>query len=162
MRVENGEPGHKPLESLAARRAEVTHVPPKETLEGRLSVTVVYTTHAATLAAVKTASRLGGNLATRLKILWLYAVPYTLPLEEPAAAEGFLMQEIRALARESPIEIAAQVYLCREPRRSLHQILPPHSLVVLGGKKRWWPTKEQRLARSLRKDGHEVILVDPE
>ena len=92
----------------------------------------------------------------------LYAVPYTLPLEKPAVPEGFLEEQLRALQRDSPAEISARICLCRHPRQGLREVLEPHSLVVIGGRKRWWPTEEQRLARLLKKDGHHVVFAEIE
>jgi hypothetical protein len=126
----------------------------------RLQVNVLYTTHSGTLAALKVASRLGANLGTRPKVLRLYAVPYALPLERPAVPIDFLEEELRALACESTTEFTARIYLCREPRWTLRELFPPPSVIVLAGRKRWWPTKEQRWARMLKKDGHEVIFAD--
>jgi len=53
-----------------------------------------------------------------------------------------------------------QLYLCRDDMDTLNKILKPHSLVVVGGRTRFWPTQAQRLARRLRKSGHEVILTE--
>jgi len=108
------------------------------------------------------ASRLSANLGARPKVLMLYAVPYTLPLEKPVVPTDFLEEQIRSLARESPTEFTARIYLCREPRWTLRELFPPHSVIVVAGKKRWWLTKEQRWARLLRKEGHEVIFVNSE
>jgi len=130
--------------------------------DGLLKVNVIFTTNSGTLAALELASRLGANLGVCPNVLMLYAVPYALPLEKPAVSIGFLEERIRGVTRVSPMKITARIYLCRDPKRSLHQILQPHSLIVIGGKKRWWPTKEQRFARMLRKEGHEVIFLTPE
>jgi hypothetical protein len=121
---------------------------------------VLFTTHAGTVAALKSASRLGAHLGARPKILMLYPVPYTLPLEKQAVPEGFLENEVRALKRDFPEELSVRICLCRHPRQGLREALEPHSLILMGGKKRWWPTEEQWLAWRLRKDGHEVIFAD--
>jgi hypothetical protein len=128
----------------------------------RLQVNVLYTTHSGTLAALKFASRLGANLGQCPSVLRLYAVPYALPLERPAVAIDFLEEQLRALARESATKFSTQLYLCRDTRRTLRELLPPHSVIVLAGKQRWWPTKEQRWAGILRKEGHEVIFMNSE
>jgi hypothetical protein len=125
-------------------------------------VQVIYTTHSETLAALEVASRLGGNLGTHPKVVRLYAVPYALPLESPPVSVDFLEEQIRALARECPTEFTSRIYLCREPRWTLRELFPPHSVIVIAGKKRWWPTKEQRWASWLRRAGHEVIFVEQE
>ncbi len=121
---------------------------------------VLFTTHAGTVAALKSASRLGAHLGARPKILMLYPVPYTLPLQKQAVPEGFLENEVRALKRDFPEELSVRICLCRHPRQGLREVLEPHSLIVMGGRKRWWPTEEQWLAWRLRKDGHEVIFAD--
>ena len=50
----------------------------------------------------------------------------------------------------------------RDPAETLAAVLKPDSVVVLGGRKRWWPTTEERLARKLRRIGHEVIFTETE
>jgi len=158
--MDKSRPTANPLETLTTRKAHPTDLWSGGNDDRRLNVNVIYTTRSGTLAALKLASRLGAHLGVRPKVLMLYAVPYTLPLEQPAVPVGFLEEQIHALTAESPTEITARIYLCRDPQRSLRQILQPPSLIVMGGKQRWWPTKEQRWARMLKKDGQEVIFVD--
>ena len=145
-----------------APRAERLELSPMDQSSGQLQVNVLYTTHSGTLAALKVASRLSANLGTCPRVLRLYAVPYALPLESPAVSVQFLEEQIKGLARESTTEFTAQIYLCREPRWTLRELFPPHSVIVLAGRKRWWPTKEERWARLLREEGHEVIFVNSE
>ena len=123
-------------------------------------VIVLFTTHAGTVAALKMASRLSANLGARPKVLMLYPVPYTLPLGRRALPEGFLENQVRALQRDFPEEISTDLHLCRHVRQGLREALLSHSLIVLGGRKRWWPTPEQRLAEFLHSSGHQVIFVD--
>jgi hypothetical protein len=40
--------------------------------------------------------------------------------------------------------------------------LSPNSLVVIGGRKKWWPTTEKLMARRLRHAGHKVIFIETE
>jgi hypothetical protein len=129
--------------------------------DGRLDAHVIFTSHAATLAALRWVARLGTRLGTRPIVLMFYVVPYTLPLDWRAVPAGFLESRIRALKAETPVEFSARIYLSRNSKESLRQALRPASLVVVGGKQRWWPTDEQRLADRLRKEGHQVFLVDP-
>jgi hypothetical protein len=128
----------------------------------RLQVNVLYTTPSGTRTALTMASRLSADLHACSEVLRLYGVPYSLPLEKPAVPIVFLEEQIRALARHCPAAITARIILCRDPRAILCRVLPPHSLIVIGGQKRWWPTREQRLASALRKDGHDVIFVAQE
>jgi len=128
--------------------------------EQRLEVIVVFTDTPGTLAALQMADRLAKRLEARLRLLMPYEVPYTLPLTKPAVPVGFLEGQLRTLACQAPMEIAAHIYLCRDRRRTLRLVLKPHSLIIVGGRKRWWPTSEQRLAQALKKDGHHVIFAE--
>jgi hypothetical protein len=89
-------------------------------------------------------------------------VPYPLPLESPPVLVEFNEKRFRVIASQSPVETKVQIYLCRDQFEALTLVLNPASVVVLGGPKRWWPTQERRLARKLRKAGHEVILKETE
>jgi hypothetical protein len=56
-------------------------------------------------------------------------------------------------------EPSVHVYLCRDQVEALLQVLRPNSLVVIGGRKHWWPTAERRMARALRSKGHRIVFV---
>ena len=126
----------------------------------QLEVVVIFTNTAGTLAALQMADRLAKRLDARLRLLLPYEVPYALPLTQPAVPVEFLEGQLQAVACKVPIEISAHVFLCRDKRRSLKLILKPHSLVVIGGRKRWWPTQEQRLVSLLKKGGHHVVFAE--
>jgi hypothetical protein len=147
-------------EAGGARTSQVPALAVEFVKSERLEVKVLFTTHDGTIAALKLASTLSAQLGRHAVVLLLYPVPYTLPLSWPAVSKEFLEQRIRALERETPSEITVRIYICRSPRRSLSRILPPRSLIVVGGRKRWWGSYEQRVARRLTRDGHEVIFVN--
>jgi hypothetical protein len=128
--------------------------------EQRLQVFVVFTNAPGTLAALQMAEQLSRRLEACLRLLMPYEVPYTLPLTQPAVPAGFLEDQLRTLAHQAPMEIAAHIFLCRDKRRTLRLVLRPHSLVVVGGRKRWFLTPEQRLAQALKRDGHHVIFAE--
>ena len=127
-----------------------------------LNVFVLFTSVEATLAALKQAGRLAAELGGRIMLMELQVVPYPLPLTRPPVAMDWNERRLRLIAGESRVETIVHVYLCRDGRQTLENVLGPHSLVVLGGRKRWLPTREQRLARGLRQQGHEVILIETE
>jgi hypothetical protein len=74
----------------------------------------------------------------------------------------FNENRFRVMASESLVETSVQVYLCRDRLEALTSVLKPGSIVVLGGKKRWWRTKDERLARKLRRAGYEVLFKETE
>jgi hypothetical protein len=115
-----------------------------------------------TLAALKTAGTLANRLGGRITLVVPEVVPFHLPLNKPAVLHDWNERRLRTLVEQSPVETTVRFYLCRDRDETLASILKPHSLVVIGGKKRWWPTSERRLAKQLRRLGHEVILTETE
>jgi hypothetical protein len=128
--------------------------------EFRLNLDVVFTSVEPTLAALKKAGALASRLNGRITLVVPQIVPYPLPLRTPPVLIEFNEKRFRIIAGESPVETTVRIYLCREPLETLAAVLQPHSLVVLGGHRSWWPTAEKRLARKLRRAGHEVIFTE--
>ena len=144
-------------------RVALGTVSPLHTAEGtaqQLEVVVIFTDAMGTLAALRNAEELAQQLNAHLRLLVPYEVPYALPLAKPPVPVEFLEGQIRNLAGKINLGVAAQVYLCRDKKRALDILMKPHSLVVIGGKKRWWPTAAQSLAQSLEARGHHVIFTD--
>jgi hypothetical protein len=136
------------------------HEPSHGFTETRLEVFVIFTDAPGTLTALQMAAGLAQKLEAHIRLLMPYEVPYTLPLTRPPVPVEFLEGQVRELAGKIRLEVAAHIYLCRNKRRILECLLRPHSLIVVGGKKRWWRTSGQRLAQSLEKDGHHVIFAE--
>jgi len=142
-----------------------TRVPQRQVAadaESGLNVSVVFTSVEATMAALRTAGALANRLGGHITLLIPEVVPYHLPLNKPAIPQDWNERRFRVLAAESPVQTAVRFYLCRDRDETLASILKPHSLVVIGGRKHWWPTAESRLAKRLRRIGHEVILTETE
>jgi hypothetical protein len=130
---------------------------------GPLEVNVIFTDQASTAAALTVAQSLARNLGARIHLQFAVAVPFQLPLERPGVSVPFLQEQLcKVLAdlEKNGFDPRAHLYLCRDRVRALQQALKPNSLVVIGGRKRWWPTQESRIARALRAKGHWVICVD--
>ncbi len=127
--------------------------------EHPLQIAVVFTTVQATIAALKEAGTLASNLGGRITLLVPQVVPYPLPLGESPIVREFNERRFRVIANSSPVETNVQIYLCRAALETLAKVLNPRSLVVIGGKDRWWSTREKRLARRLRMAGHEVVFT---
>ena len=131
-----------------------------EVAEARLNVVVVFTSVPATMIALKKAGALASRLNGRITLVVPQIVPYPLSLGNPPVLKDWNERRFRVLADESPVETNVRIYLCRDRFELLPEVLDPHSLVVVGARRRWWPAAEKRLARTLRRAGHEVILVE--
>jgi hypothetical protein len=155
--------------ALALERmiAPVTGAPARpfaEEADSQLNVSVIFTSVDATLAALREAGRLLGSqarsLGGRITLIVPQIVPYPLPLNSPPVLVDFNERRLRVIASDCRVETSVCVYLCRDPLEILRSVLKPHSLVVVGSRRRWWPTAEKRLAAKLRSAGHEVIVTE--
>ncbi len=150
------------LERVLAPSPGYPAPPAVEKKEPQLSVAVIFTSVDATLAALRKAGALANRLRGRITLLVPQVVPYPLPLTSPPVLLDWNEKRFRVLAGESPIETTILIYLCRDRLETLSTVLSSRSLVVVGGRKRWWPTAEQRLAQKLRRAGHEVVFTETE
>jgi hypothetical protein len=128
----------------------------------KLNISVVFTSVESTLAALKEAGGLANSLGARITLVVPQVVPYPLALETPPVLIDFNEKRFRTIASQSPVETTVQIYLCRDGLETLQNVLNPGSIVVIGGHKRWWPTREKKLARQLRRAGHEVVFKETE
>jgi hypothetical protein len=130
--------------------------------ETRLHIAAVFTSVDATLAALRRAAVLAASLSAQITILVPQVVPFPLPLTSPPILVEFNERRFRTLASQIPVPTRVQIYLCRDALEILTRALPTRSTLVIGGRRRWWPTSESRLAKQLRKSGHEVIFTETE
>jgi len=150
------------IEKLLAPRTGHPTRTIREEAERKLNVAVVFTSVESTLLALKEAGTLANSLSARITLMVPQVVPYPLPLESPPVLVEFNEQRFRVIASESLVETAVQIYLCRDRLEMLLGTLSPNSLVVIGGRKKWWPTTEKLMARRLRQAGHKVIFIERE
>jgi len=129
-------------------------------VNSRLNIAVIFTSIESTLSALRKAGALAGRLRARITLIVPQVVPYPLPLNRPPVPPDFTERQFRVIAGASPVETRVRVYLCRDRMEALRTVLKPHSLVVVGGNRSWWPTREKRLARQLRQAGHEVVFAE--
>ena len=128
--------------------------------EKRLEVFVIFTDMPGTHRAIQQAEGLAQQLGAHLRLVMPYEVHYALPLSEPPVPVEFLEGQLYDLADSSGMEVEGQVCLCRNKKSALGNLLPPNSLIVVGGRKRWWPTAAHRLSQALQEDGHHVIFAE--
>ncbi|MGD0001518.1 MAG: universal stress protein [Bryobacteraceae bacterium] len=132
---------------------------------GQVEVVVVHTSIPATLVALKTAATLAKGLSARVRLLVPQVVPYALPLETPPVPISFTERRFRTVAEKAAVETTVEIVLCRDITPALETLLRPRSLIVVGARSsswwgRAWPSAETRLARRLRRLGHQVVFAN--
>jgi hypothetical protein len=124
-------------------------------------VYVVYTSIDETLAAVRVAGDFAKALGAPVTLIHFRTVPYALPVDEPTGISLVETDAFITRLRSEGLDIRVRVYLCRDERRSIPFALKPHSLIVVAGRRGWWPTESKRLRRTLEAAGHFVVFVGP-
>ena len=124
-----------------------------------LDVVVPYTEWSITDALLKRAVALTAGLNAKLRLVAVHTVPYASPYGCPAAVHAHLVEQLVDLASRCPLPVNPQVVLARGRAEGFAYVLKPESIVLLGARKHWWRTEEEKLARRLARDGHKVVLL---
>src|SRR5262249_42811 len=106
------------------------------------------------------ANELSRALGVPLTIVDFQVANYPL---QPAARGGPSAPPAAGFAdwrQQLGVNPSLRVYVCRDPREAFGLVFRPHSLVVVGGTRRWWPTRAQRMRQALEAAGHFVLFVD--
>ncbi len=130
------------------------------TSQHRFEISVIFTSFDATAAALKMAGTLMKGLSAHINLVVPQVVPYPLPLDSPPVLREFCERRLSDITNESPVDTTVLVYLCRNRLATLRSVLKRGSIVVIGGCRRWWPTPEKSLARTMRRSGYEVIFTE--
>jgi hypothetical protein len=128
-----------------------------------LEVNVIFTELEATSAALQAAESFARELGAHIRLRAGLVVPLQLPLDQPLVSVEFFERSLRDLINrpdQDELERTAHLYICRDWADTLAEVLKPDSLVVIGARRRWWPTSASRLARALRARNNRVIVVD--
>ena len=128
--------------------------------ERKLEISVLFTSRESTIAAVRRAAAMLKGLDGRISLIDVQTVPYPLPLDRPPVALDFTQRRLLAIAAESELESKASVYFCRFRWETLLRILKPGSAIVIGTRKRWWTSREKKLARKLQRAGYQTLVVE--
>src|SRR5262249_2252616 len=123
-----------------------------------LSIVVPYTTPELTRAALQH-SAVCSDLDVQVGLVDVQVVPFPCPFDEPPINKEFSEHRLHELFKETGLPGQTAVLYTRDRLEGYRRMLEPKSLVVLATKKRWWPTRERRLARALSKAGHHVLLL---
>lgn len=130
---------------------------------GRLEVAVIFTSESATMAALRHAGAMAAELAAHIRLLVPQVVPYPLPLTSPPILVDWNERRYQQIAGVSPVETLVEIRLCRDANDAILSALEEHSLVVIGCRRSSWRfARERRVARRLRRDGHQVVVIETE
>ena len=121
---------------------------------------VLFTSLDETLAAVRVAKRLAAALGSGVTLVHLRAVPWGAPVEAPGGRSPLEADTVVDRLAEEDAGVHVQVYLCRDARRAVSSAFKGRSLIVVGGRRHWWPTRADRWRRTLEAEGHLVLCVD--
>lgn len=137
--------------------------PHTSTLNSRLNVTVIATTQKGTTAALNEAWKLAKDLNAHITLLKMEVVPARFPLEKPPVSLGCTTRQQCSLVLQSSArehDVTVRSCLCRDRDLSLRRMLRRRALVVIGGRRHWWLSREERLEKILRGMGHHVIFIE--
>jgi hypothetical protein len=129
----------------------------RQTSQASLEIVVVHTKPRETFSALKMAAELASGLAP-VRLLAVQVVPYPLDLYAPPISAQFLESHFAELVSQATVDASVDIRLGRDAGDVIEDGVGPNSVVVIGGRRRWWPTATMRLARRLERLGHQVVF----
>jgi nucleotide-binding universal stress UspA family protein len=139
----------------------VNHAAPSSQSEqAGFAITVLFTTAAETLDALRRAAALAVDLNARVNLVNVQVVPYPLPLDRPPVYVEFLADRLRAVAKQVSVPVEIHLYFGRDTAATLASVLPADSVLVIGSQRRWWPSRARNLVRRLRRSGYQVVFAE--
>jgi hypothetical protein len=152
--IKFGKPAGTPGEDTA---------PENTASESGVPVSVLFTSTNQTIRALEHAEVLASRTGAGVNVVAALVVPFPLPLDRPPVPFEFIIRRFEELTKNCARKTQICTYLCRDPVIALKTVLDPKSPVIMGVReKSWWPSREKRFARKLRRAGYEVILVEAE
>ena len=130
-----------------------------QSAEQPLHLVVLYNNPLLTARALAAAAEWAREFEAAVTLMAVYVLPYPSPLECAEGIRKRLETELTAVARSSPAAIRIKLVFARDREDACVGLLQRQSVVVMGAKDRWWPTREERLARKLAAHGHSVALI---
>lgn len=135
------------------------NVVPGQTSNASLEIVVIHTKPSETLSALRMAAELASGLAP-VRLLAAQVVPYPLDLYAPPVSTQFLEGHFAELVSQATVAASVDIRLGRDAGDAIEAGVGPHSVVVIGGRRRRWPTATMRLARRLERLGHQVVFTN--
>lgn len=129
-----------------------------------LRVNVIYTQVETTTCALRAAEILARDFSSTIHLHATLSVPRRISVAHPLVPVSFLKEQVckmvEALGSRDRLHVV-HIHVCRNRLETLLSVLPPNSLLVIGGYRHFWPTWEVRLSKALSVAGHSVAHIDP-
>ena len=123
-------------------------------------VYVVFTSLDETLAALRATAGFSAALGVPVTLVHFREVPYELPVDGPGGVSPIETDAFMRRLRTEGLAPRVHVCLCRDYRRAIPMVFKPNSLIVVAGRRGWWPTQSKRWRRALEDQGHFVVFVN--
>ena len=124
------------------------------------TVSVIYTTFDETLRAARVGADLAAKMNVPLRVVHFRMMPRQLDVDRPNGLSPIESEAFTSRLLEDGISARARVYLCRDEVKTIPYAFKPHSIVVVGGRHSWLPTRIERWRHALESAGHFVVVVD--
>ena len=125
------------------------------------AVSVVYTGFDETFSAARVGADLAHRLGVPLRLVHFRSVPRHTHVARPDGVSPVETDAFAERLRREHIDARVRVYLCRDETKTIPYAFRPRSIVVIGGRHSWFPTRVERWRHALEDAGHLVVLVDP-
>ena len=130
-----------------------------DAFSGELEFVVPYTDPALTRALLRKAVALLAGLQSHISLVAVHIVPFPADFRCAASTHTFLVEQLTEIADGCALPVNPQVVLARSREDGFRYALSPESTVLVGTRRRFWRTSEERLARKFVRDGHKVALL---
>jgi len=122
-------------------------------------IVVPYTEWSVTCEVLRRAVALVAGLNVSIQLVAVHTNPYPAPAGCPSMVHAHLVQQLVDLAGLCPLPVVPQVVLARYWDEGFRYVMKPHSTILIGSRRHFWRTHEERLAKALAREGHQVALL---
>jgi hypothetical protein len=124
-----------------------------------MQLVVIHSERSITAAVLKRAAELVSGLNARVLLAAVHTVPFPAPFASASTSHAHLVAQLADLASQCSLPVIPHVVMARYREEGFRFLLQEESTVLVGTKKHFWQTHEERLAGVLAKDGHKVALL---
>jgi hypothetical protein len=125
------------------------------------AISVVYTTVDDTLEAARVGAELAKAMGVPLRLVHFRTAPPQVPVDALGGVSPLETDDFIGRLGTLGIDARVRVYLCRDEMSTISFAFREHSMIVIGGRRSWLPTRAERWRHALEGAGHFVVFVDP-